>query len=429
MLYSKSMFTLNRYVVLLERFHVAVFGVPAGETTRSFIRQLHWSILGGFVASGVLLGVSVWAGRILGTGQYGKYSFAIAFAQVISLAMTWGFDLAIARALSGTQEDPGSQKYIISSATTFVLITVVVANGIAFLLPLSFDQEVIVLLATAIAIRLLMDGMIRGLGFFAYQAIAKIIEAFVIGLVFFIALRVTSVSSYMNYIVAVLGGSMAVIFWYAWRLRRYASLQKVAYSSIQMLWSYGSMVIIGSIISTILSFASKFVIRYQLGYEFLGQFTAYYMVSIAALAFLGTLIANVLFPVVVGKRYNDAVWPKMNRIVAISWLPLWILAAIATNISIALYGPSYYLAWWFGIGMAGAGVLQLLSGIYWWLIASTGVEGVKYGAFHAGISGCIFILFLTLSAPVYPMLGILISYALSDVYLVWIVYRWRLAQR
>lgn len=415
----------DRYILFFERLHVRVFGAPAGKTTRFFIHQLHWSMVGGFLASVLFFAVAVWAGRVLGTGQYGKYSFIIAFAQVISLAMTWGFDLAITRALSVTHDDVKSKKYVISSATFFLVCSAVIVNILIFLLPLPFQKPIVMLLATSAAMKSAFDGMVRGLGLFAYQALMRVIEACAVAVLFFALIHSADTPSSTHYLVAVLGGSVVIIPWYLVRLRGYNSFRKISYSAVRMLWSYGSIVIISTVIATLLIFATRFIIRYALGYEFLGQFTVYYMTSISMLGLLGGLIANVLFTVAVREGHSDAMWHKMHRTAMLISIPLWIVASIATTIAIALYGPSYYLAWWFGVGMAGVGVIQFFRAMYWWLIVSTGIEGIRYASFHSGISACIFIGMLALFVSSYPLVGILVSYIVSDAYMAWAIRRWR----
>ncbi|HSX25314.1 MAG TPA: oligosaccharide flippase family protein, partial [Candidatus Andersenbacteria bacterium] len=161
------------YEGALDSLHKKIFGISMGPSTISFLRQLHWSILGGIVASLILFLVSASAARILGTDQYGKYNFLIAIAQFISLCITWSFELAIVRALAFTQEDKASQQYIISSSLVFLLVTITVINLIALFIPISFSKSLVMLFASILAMKALADGIIRGLGLFGYQAIGK----------------------------------------------------------------------------------------------------------------------------------------------------------------------------------------------------------------------------------------------------------------
>lgn len=425
MLYDNDMPVINRYIDLLERLHVFIFDAPVGDITRSFIRQLHWSAIGGLFASGVLFGVSVWAGRVLGTDQYGQYSFAVAIAQIIALLITWSFEIAIVRALVFTRGDETSQAYIISSALFFLVITIVLVNLLLFFLPFSFTNGIVMTFATVLAVKVLFDGMMRGLGLFAYQAAGKAMEALAVLIVFSSMVYLGLFHSYTHYLLSILGGALVLLIWYALRIRSDVSIHRISRSAFQVLWTYGSHAIIWLALPTILAFAAKFTIRYSLGYEFLGQFTVYHMVSISTLAFVGGLISNVLFPIAVQERDSGTMWHKMSHLAAISWFPLWAISSIVTTIAISLYGPSYYLAWWFGIGMALAGVIQFLSSMYLLLIASKDIAGIRYASFHAGIAGLLLIASLAVIIPYHAMWGILASYFISDIYMIWAIRRWK----
>lgn len=424
MVYDITMSARTKYIAGLERLYLVAFGTPAGDATRVFIRQLHWSMMGGVFASGVFFGVAVMAGRILGTAEYGRYSFALAIAQMIALLMTWSFEIAIVRALAFTRGDTPSQTYIISSAIFFLAITVVFINFVSYFLPFPIIKGIVMPFATVLAVKMLFDGMVRGLGLFAYQAAGKAIEACTLLIAFGAMVYLGLFTEYSSYFAALLISTLALLAWYAPRVRSDISLGRISYSAFKVLWTYGSRAIIWLVVSTVLSVAAKFAIRYQLGYEFLGQFAVYQMVSLSALGFLGAIISNVLFPLAVQAGNTDTMWRKMNRISVLIGFPLWVLGAIATNVTISLYGPSYYLSWLFGIAMAAVGVVQFLCGIYWLLIASGNIRGIKYMSFHAGIAGFICLALLVLIIPVYPMPGIFISYGLSDVYMVWAIWRW-----
>ncbi len=425
MIYDTSMSLRTSYIAALERLHLVVFGTPAGDTFRVFIRQLHWSMIGGIFASGVFFAVAVTAGRILGTAEYGRYSFALAIAQMIALLMTWSFEIAIVRALAFTRGDTPSQKYIISSAIFFLAITAVCINLVSYFLPFPIIKGVVMPFATVLAVKMLFDGMVRGLGLFAYQAAGKAIEACTLLVAFGVMVYFGLFTRYSSYLVIMMISTLVLLTWYAPRISSDISLGRISYSAFKVLWTYGSRAIMWLVLSTLLSVAAKFAIGYQLGYDFLGQFAVYQMVSISALGFLGAIISNVLFPLAVQAGNTDAMWSKMNRTTMLISLPLWMLGAVATNVTIFLYGPSYYLSWFFGIAMAGVGVVQFLCGMYWLFIASGNIRGIKYMSIHAGIAGCLCIALLALIIPFYPMSGILISYAVSDAYMVWAIRRWR----
>ncbi len=425
MLYHDSMGLLIVYEGALDSLHKKIFGISMGPSTISFLRQLHWSILGGIVASLILFLVSASAARILGTDQYGKYNFLIAIAQFISLCITWSFELAIVRALAFTQEDKASQQYIISSSLVFLLVTITVINLIALFIPISFSKSLVMLFASILAMKALADGIIRGLGLFGYQAIGKIIEAVVVGSVFLSMVRAGFFTSYTQYLIAIMIGGIIIIALYGLRIISKISLHTISYSAFQVVWTYASRAIIWSVLSTFLVFITTLIIRIQLGYHVLGQFSAYSLTSIVAMSFIGSLIANVFFPVAVIEGYSAELWRRMNRGTALLWVPAWLCASIITNVAVTLYGSGYYLSWIFGIGMAGIGVAQFFIGMYWWIIASVGLPGIRYMSFHCAIGGMLCVLTLSLVLPYSLLIGIISSYAIANIYSAWAIYRWR----
>jgi O-antigen/teichoic acid export membrane protein len=425
MLYDESMGILIFYEGILDRIHRKIFGVTMGPKTIGFLKQLHWSMIGGVFAAVTLFAVSVWAGRILGTGQYGQYSFAIATAQLIALLITWSFEIAIVRALAFTREDSASQQYIISSAILFLIVTIVFANLVSFLLPFPFLKGIVMAFATVLAIKQLFDGMMRGLGLFGYQALGKVIESVCVAIAFACLVYFGFLNSYVYYMLAVLFGALVLLIWYAVKIRLDASFRQVSHSAFQVLWTYGSRAMIWLVMSTMLGFAAKFLIREELGNQFLGQFTAYNMVSITVMMFLGGLIANVFFPVAVEEGDSEEMWRRMKLGTRIGAVPLFIAGIVITNGAVLLYGPSYYLSIWFGVGMALIAVIQFFTGMYWWAIAGTGVSGVRYMAFHSAIGGLLFVVSLAIFLKYQSLWGIILSYGIWSIYAVCTIYRWR----
>ena len=215
MLYDKSMW----YERILLVLHQRVFGMPMGPRTIQFIQQLQWSILGGAIASALLFFVSVWAARVLGAQQYGQYSFTVSAAQLVVLFITWSFEIAVVRALAFTKGDEVSQKYIVSSALAFLVVSLVFINLLLFLAPISFIRGIVMVFASVLAIKLMFDGMMRGLGLFGYQAIGKIIEATTVLIAFAVLVRTGSLMSYKDYLLALIIGSLALLVWYLFKIR------------------------------------------------------------------------------------------------------------------------------------------------------------------------------------------------------------------
>src|SRR3989344_5670511 len=192
---------------------------------------------------------------------------------------------------------------------------------------------------------------------------------------FAVLVRTGSLMSYKDYLLALIIGSLALLVWYLFKIRNDVSFQSISHSAFQVLWTYGSRAMIWVALSTITGFAAKYIIKAIVGYQFLGQVSAYQLTTIAALAFFGGLVANVFFPVAVQEGDSNAMWHKMHRTALVGWLPLWVSGSLVANIGVVLYGHSYYLTWWFGVGMAGIAVAQFLCGMYLWIIASDGGRG------------------------------------------------------
>ncbi|MEO6077943.1 MAG: oligosaccharide flippase family protein [Candidatus Andersenbacteria bacterium] len=410
---------------MIDQLHRRLFGVSMGPKTIDFLKQLRWSMLGGVFTAITLFAVSVWAGRILGTDQYGQYSFAVATAQLIALFITWSFEIAIVRALAFTREDASSQQYIISSAILFLIITIVLVNLISYILPFPFLKGIVMAFATVLAIKQLFDGMMRGLGLFGYQAIGKVIEAVCIATAFAVLVYAGLLHSYVYYMIAVLFGGLMLLVWYATKIRLDASFRQISQSAFQVLWTYGSRAMIWLILSTVLGFAAKFIIREEFGNQFLGQFTVYSMVSISVMMFLGGLIANVFFPIAVEESNHEEMWRRMKLGTIIGAVPLFIAGVIITNGAVLLFGQSYYLSTWFGAGMALIAVIQFFTSMYWWAIASTGVSGIRYMAIHTSLGGLLFIGALSITVSHQPLWGIFGSYGLWSMYTIWAIWRWR----
>lgn len=330
----------------VENLHMRIFGHPIGPEMKIFLGNLVWSFFGGVVISVVALMINIFAGRLLGPSEFGKYSLALVIGEYLLILFFLGFDTASLRAVAKSKNSR-DVKHNISSASYFVFSSMIIFSTLGVLFSeyvakvFSTDSSVVIFaifLAAATGLKLLFNGFIQGIHQFKHQFIGKVAEAIMLVAIFSLIFFYMHSYTFGSYIIVIISGALALIFIFYLKLRgNFSSFDKLI---LLKQFSYGKLFLLSTALGTIFASVDKLAINRFLDVSQLGIYMAYYLVSIGLISQLSQMFNNVFIPTI-AKSLNKAIFCKLNRLIYLSAIPLTLLIIAIVYVAMIFFGKKY----------------------------------------------------------------------------------------
>ncbi len=391
----------DKLIETVEWVHLKFFGHPMSDTMREFLRNLSWSFFGGIISGVILFIVNILAGRWLGPEMYGKYNLIVAITSCLVIFMTIGLDVSVIRFVSiskNISEKILLIRFVLKRVFVLILITVIISLGVIILLrgnDINIFNSVYVsavILAIFLSLRMVTDGILRGLGLFLIQAKIRLIESVAV-LVFFIAGFYFLYNSFNQYVFATMGGyvTFSMLTFLYIKKNFFADIDSVAQIKIKrnIILKYGLYAMIGSFASFLFMGSDKILIGSFIDQQSVGVYSAYFTVSIVPVTLLQVIIINVFFPMISKSLNKQVIFKKINKLFLISAVPMFGLLFISSYIALLLFGNKYsrdvILIGLFSV----YAILFLVVGVKQWLLASISDSSVLDSSIIAIVSGFI----------------------------------------
>jgi hypothetical protein len=139
----------------------------------------------------------------------------------------------------------------------------------------------------------------------------------------------------------------------------------------------------------------------------------------------GSLLFNVLFPIVVEQDDKAGIIKKVDSIARVSFMPVCIFLLLLTYVAIRIFGSQFTLNIPLLILMAIYATATFWITLYWWLINTTGVSGIAFTAKNGIIGGCLYLMGLFVAVPIFGIVGIPVSYLLFILYAYKVIREWK----
>ena len=334
-----------KLISIAEIAHLRIFGHEMSDEMRGFLKNLSWSFFGGFIAAGIMFALAIIAGRWLGPVEYGKYNLVLLIAQFFTIPMLLGMDISVLQKIVKAG-DSNKRKELISSSLLFVLVLMSIVSISLFLnrefLANIFSTKVdlvfvAVVFSIALVLKMLLDGIIKGLYFFKFQAIIKIAEAIVAILIFF-ALHLIF-KNYLQLAFSLIIAGLVVSILYAFKLKTFFG--KLSTESIKKLLRYSKFVFVGSLISIIIGYGDRFVVNKYFGVEELGIYSAYYTATILVAGQFISIISNVFFAMVAKVEEKRILLKKIDKMLLVGIAPATFAMFVIGFVVLKLFGSAY----------------------------------------------------------------------------------------
>lgn len=366
-------FLKKKLIYFAEWIHLKLFGHAMGKEMRRFISNLTWSFLTGIMVTVVAMGVNIFAGRLIGPEEYGKYNLILVISSYLLVPIYLGLDLASVRAIARSKDQKEIGQNISSTLTFIVFSSLLVIILIAiFQKPaaalFSTNTELIkyTLFFTAfLVIKTILDCCVRGVKQFKEQFIGRFFETVVTLAAFIILFLVVKKQFYTSYIDVLFFGAITLIIYYLIDLRKY--LVKPSFEKIRQQLSYGKFFALTAALTTIFVSLDKLLInKYLTAYD-LGLYVAYYTVSVTLALQIVQMFNNVFFPTI-AKDMNKTVFAKIEKLILTGFVPILAVLTILVFLMMKIFGKKFGVELDLVIIFGLLGTIQIVANIYYSII-------------------------------------------------------------
>jgi len=320
----------KKLMTIAESLHRRVFGHEMSEEMRKFLGNLSWSFFGGIIASGVMLIVTILAGKKLGPEGFGQYNSLLSFATAMTFLFLLGNDTGSVRYLSD-REHQNKKGEILTTSLIMVLMQALIFGLLLFLFfdfikhKFSFDDSFLFLglvFSLLLSLKSLLDGYLRSFHLIKKQSIVRIVDSLLVIVSFLFFYYYLGRTEYYFYAVSIsIGVTTFIVLGFILISNNFA---KFSFAQVKFLFNYNKFLIFGSIAGFVMSLERYFIGKYIGTYE-LGIYSAYYVASFLIISNLGGIFMNVFWPAAIKEKNNlKVILDKLNSLFLKSF-PFWIL--------------------------------------------------------------------------------------------------------
>lgn len=405
------------------------------ETTEEislFIKNLNYSIIGGFFAAFLGIVFSVLAGRWLGPEEYGKYILINSMTIFLGMPMIFGIDQGLLKYNAEKEEKERRRKifstsliifFIFSGCSAFIFLTF--SNFFSSIFSVSqgfFNLSVFLtfslFLFTLSAVGLTSFHKIK------QSAIAKVAQKVFILAFFLLFVLILKKYSYFSAVLPFIIASALVFIFTMIYLKNYIGLYFDKKWAVRLL-KFSSYGVFSGIAGAISSNFDKVIINKFLSVDQIGLYGAYSAAFIVPIFFLFGMFNGVFYPTVCKRQNKMGIFRKVNKTIPLIFTFVLFFVIISGIIVFNFYGKSYAFNIWLAILFSLLGVLMCLAGIYGTMMGSVGKKGIRICTI-AGVALMVFNVILDLLLiPFIGIMGAVISLIFSYIINIIIVYKKR----
>lgn len=389
---------------------------------RPIYRQVSISLVGIITAAGLAFAANIIAGRMLGPGEYGRFALMLAVAQIMIIVILPGIDAAVMRYVA-KEKDNAERKneYIFSGWFLFMVVTAASVLVLLAIRPMvgryipdaAGVYGIAIIYALAVTQRNFYEAIARGEHKFRLQAFVKIAEALLVLAILSGLVWTGGCRSYACYAAAgAIGAIVSVVLYWPQTLR--GRRMRILKKRVKQVWHYGKFGIVGAVAGVMFTSADRLLIARELGTRELGLYTAYYSSSVMIAVQMGTVLANVLFPVAAGRRDHMGMLKELDKYFVRAALPAVLIIAAGIYIALALFGSAYMFNWKLALWMSFYAVSHVTMIVYLNVTGSAGPKVFRLSAWHVLFASLFYVAALAWLLPVFgiyaPPMGFLLSF-------------------
>ncbi|PID52766.1 MAG: hypothetical protein CR972_00215 [Candidatus Moraniibacteriota bacterium] len=370
---------------IFNKIHRIFFGRDAGQNMHIFAKNVLVTFFGGISAFGVLFFVNVFAARMLGPEEYGKYSVFLSIAQLLSLLFVLELDVSALFFLS--KKNIEEKRVITASIMNIFMISIIVFSLLALSIFYFIDVKDVSFLAFigvlslgfVFAFERMMDAFLRSDGKYHIQSFLRFLDAVLVACALCVFFFVFKNATFYSYVGSVIFGSFFFGIFGLFFVRSILSRCIWNTKKISEIFRHNSYGLVNAMINGVIKNTDKILIASILGLGMSGIYAAYFTSSIIVGERIVQLFVNVFFPTMRDNTKNiSRIYAKINAVFIKLFVFLFICASFGVFLMVSLYGKEYTIVWmWIVLGGLYI-VVHFFASLYGWMLSSISTKGYKY---------------------------------------------------
>lgn len=410
----------------INKIHLKIFGQPIGTKTQKFINNLGLMSLGTIGGIVFIFITNIFAGRLLGPTEYGKYALIISLGQIFIIPMTFGINTASVKYISSSKNK--LKKKLFAQNTIFLSILFTFLTSIICLIFnsqfsnfLKINNQIfifILIYSVILSFKYISEALIKGFHQFKLLSSLEFINSFIICLSFFVFIFLTKNRSFQNFIIPTIIGLSIYTLVFINRNYRQLKLPKINLKNIKIILNYGKYATLGSLFGITLNNLDKFVLNKYMSFSDIGIYSIYLSSSTFAGNYILQIFIQIFFPTISSIKEKTKIISKIFKLMTISFFPIIIANICSTSVILFLMGDKYEKNLIYILLFSLLGTLVVFSGILWWLIASFGIKGIRFTSLIGIFLGLLNIIIMILLTQTLGLLGTVYSLIITNIFII-----------
>ncbi|MDP2218376.1 MAG: oligosaccharide flippase family protein [Methanolobus sp.] len=416
-------YNLQQYLTgLIKWVYEKIFNTKTSSEVDTFIDNLSYLFTGTMLATALSFAFNIYAGRVLGPIEYGKFTLVQSIAMFLQVQMLLGFSTAMVKYNS---EDINSvrQKKIISTTYLIVLgFTCLTSTSYFLLAPIISELLQIsielfylaILFAVLFVFYHLTSTTLQGLHQMKMYSKLKPIYSIILLSCFLVLLHVYNIISFESMFISTCIANLLIGLFIFKKIHKYIGF-KLDLPWTKTLSKYSILMIFADLSFVLQGNIDRIFINKYLFIDDVGLYTAYYYASINVINILLGIFITAFFPTICKFKQKEDIFKKVNRLLIYIILVGLPLTLASQNIILRFYGDQYVIDYFLMILFAIAAVLTALYRLYIWTFNSTGIQGASLNLIGNGVIAISNVLLNVLLIPLIGLKGAVVATIVSYI--------------
>lgn len=415
-----------------EKIHLNIFGTNSSNVMRNFIDDLILVFFGVGVSSVITFVVGVFAARVLGLNDFGKYQFLFASAQVIGILMLFGTHVSSAKYISEYKVFDKKNSVVASSILIFLLSTILFAFLISYFNAkishfFNIDKSLLsqsVIFAYFIAGFMFGRSLLQGFKKMKQIVFLEIANALLSASFFLIVYYLVKTGiNYTHYYYATLSGYVFFVVGAFYLLRKDTTVAGLDGKIFKTVLHYCFYAIVGGISGVLLNVVNRIMLNYYFDYSVVGLFSAYSMASIGVFGQLINVFSTVFLPYVSSSDNKVTISKKLNILSLFGALISFFSVLPILYIVLKLMGNEYAIRYDLFFLFALLTSINIAYQIKMWYLSAHSLCGLKRVVQGSALAGLIAVLLMFFLVPFGDIRGVVWSMIIASLFL-YVFYSW-----
>lgn len=366
---------------IMNFFHILLFKQEIGPKTYEFIRTFFYLALGIFTASILNTLIFIFAARIIGPEEFGKYNLILSIMSFIVIPMSFGLHSAIVKYLAEGKD----KEKIIGTALTILFslstLSIILLYSLRQPLIILFNANITlfkysILLALAFSVYTTFEAFLKGLHAIKKVSQYRVMMTLFASMLILILLFKIKEHTFVALTYPIIAGYCIYVLFTLILLRKY--LFKFDINKLKLLFVYSVFRCIGGIGGAIFNNIPKLIINYAFGFTQVGIYSAYLWASTLHITKGLDVFTILFFPTASEYSNKRDILKKVDILTKWIMLVAPLLSFVFIFIIIQLFGREYPLNWLLLIFFSLNSGLIIVQSPYTLLLNSISVRGAKY---------------------------------------------------